>query len=52
MLFIVILIYVIIGLFFGLNWIKTMFVEAGHIGKVLVSAWVISLIIALLRYII
>lgn len=52
MLFIVILIYVVLGFFFGLNWVKTMFVEAGCIGKTLASAWIISLIIALFRYII
>jgi len=52
MLFIVILIYVIIGFFFGLDWVKTMFIEAGCLGKILSSAWVIALVIALLRYII
>lgn len=52
MLCIVILIYVIIGFFFGLDWIKTMFVEAGCLGKILATAWAIALIVTLLSYII
>lgn len=52
MLITVIVIYIIISIFFGMDWPKTMFMEAGFIGKILSSIWVVALVIALLRYII
>jgi hypothetical protein len=52
MLIIIIIIYIILSFFFGPNWVKTMFLEAGCLGKILSSAWVIALVIALLRYIV
>lgn len=47
---IVIIVYVIVGIFFGLDWVKTSFLEGGCIGKVLSTAWVIALIVGILKY--
>lgn len=52
MLIIVIIIYIILAFFFGPDWVKTMFLEAGCIGKLISSMWVIALIVVLLSYII
>lgn len=51
MLQIVIGIYIVVSILFGMNWPLTMFREAGCIGKILSSIWVIALIVAILRYI-
>lgn len=47
----VIAIYIVVAILFGPDWVLTMFKEAGCLGKILSSIWVIALIIALLRYI-
>lgn len=47
---IVIIIYVVVGIFFGIDWLKTMFMEAGCIGKAIASIWVIALILGIVKY--
>lgn len=50
MLSIVILVYAVVGIFFGFNWLKTMFIEAGCIGKILASIWIIALVIGIIKF--
>lgn len=52
MLQIVIGIYIVVSILFGMSWPLTMFREAGCLGKILSSIWTIALVIAILRYII
>lgn len=52
MIVIVIVIYIVVAILFGPDWPKSMFLEAGCLGKIIATVWVIALIIALLRCII
>jgi len=47
---ITIFIYAIAGVFFGFDWVVSMFREAGCFGKILASIWVIAFVIGVLKY--
>lgn len=47
---ITIIIYAIAGVFFGFDWVVSMFKEAGCFGKILSLVWIIAFAIGILKY--